>query len=913
MAELAQIRSGFIGLATARSADATPPGGLLEATNVCIRTENVITPRPALRLRTLPAALTTEAIGRVEFPIGDNAAGLMIDASATRWDGYDGSSGAVVTEDAANLVWNTYEGVVARRNLFLCTADALRRVTEPDADVAYRAGAPAPAISRVSVASMADSGPALAASGGQRAYRVVTRRERGDIITRSAPSNRAIAIATGTDQNATLRIDLHQNDDWAAGDVVEVYGSEETTTYPTDKLYFCQEFEVTAAHITAGYVSLLEDTLHEDLGAALYTNTSREGAESGNERPPAAGCVATFNNSLWLGDLTYPATLQLNYAEKIGATPFANDQDAPIGAYLISAVTFTNGSAVVSAVDPAEIGFVKVGMLMARDAITYNDEWSSAGQLEVVSVGATSFTLNKTWTGATGAAENAWLEDVIVIEDALGTLKYPARYVVQCMRNGDAPDLGLPATASSTCTADYVADVRTGGWFGLTRQTTLRISAMLATTAPPEVWATNGDRYTPVLPEPTVANGYPMPQDILPDHVAWSKANEPDHFPLTQIERVGDGGATVMGLGASRGAILVATDQGLWRGYGHADSGVSFSELDKDVRSLGKRCMANVGPFQYVAADRGVFECDENGAESITYDRINNLDDLFRTIALERSSALKLVANTKDKELIVCVPDDETAGQDINEWYVFNSYTRAWTRWDPPSPVLDVTIKGREQEIVATLSGVEGELAEDADGFDANPTGVSSVEVVSLSADALTATLVTAHNFGFEVGDIIQQGGSTFYVTSVASADVVTVHATGLTTGVKTARKAFECVITPSVNTLKTPHFMKVWIEGTLHWARRVGVYAYKLAFRSAITGANTAAEQTRVLALAPSSNTDARSAPSVSRFTVARAAARGTHLCFSVKIRQAGANWALEALSVRARTTADKAPARLP
>lgn len=904
MADLAQIRNGFVGLTTARSADATPPGGLLEAENVCIRTENVITPRPAFEGEALPAALSTEAFGRVEYPLEGNEAGLLIDATKTLWDGYSASAGTVVTEGAANLTWNAYSGQVARRSLYLATADALRAIHAPNDAIAYRAGVPVPAIVSVTTTAEAGTGPALDGDL-YRAYRVVARRAEASNgqshVVRSAPSNRAIWLNSGTN-NATLRVALHDNDTWLAGDILEVYSTEESTVYPGDEMYLNQEVEVTAAHISAGYVDVLDDNPDASLGMALYTNDSREGAESGNRRPPAAKALAWFNNSLYLGNLTYPAALQLRYPAIF--TGGADTTDL-IGLHAASG-TFTNGSAVITGV--ADTSNVKVGMLLYRSTGGYADEWSGTGQIRVTAVVAnTSITVSQTWTGATGA-ESPFFEDSIRI----GSDYYPARYLVDTVRGLTVGD-DFGGTASATVTAEWLSDQpRPSPTLLDNRQMEAYIECLLANTTPPEVWATNGHLYSPALPEPTEANGLAMPQDILPDHVAWSKQDEPEHFALTNIDRVGDGGATVYGLAPSRGALLTATDQGLWRVYGYADSTVSFSELDRDVRVLGTRCMAVCGPKVYLAADRGVYECDENEAINITENRVNDMDAMFRSISNTRASALKVVSCARTDEVLVCLPETTASDADLDTAYVFNTSTRAWTKWVLPRPVFDVTVKGRLQRIHATVSGAEVELVENALGYDAHPNTVTDIEVSAVTGTSVTFDSVSAALFDPVIGDAVEDGGELYLLTD-GSGTAWTVHKEGLTTGLKTAHKGTQCTITPSVNTLKTPHFMKVWAEGAIHWAKRTGVYAYTLAFRSAITGTNTAATQTRVLAPLPSEDTDARSTPSSSRFTVSRAAARGTHLCFSIGIRQAGSSWAIEALSVRARTTADKAPARLP
>jgi hypothetical protein len=916
MAELAQVRSGFVGLMTARSADATPPGGLLEAENVVIRKENTIEPRPGFQTSALPAATASGgALGRVEYPIETNEAGVIHDGTNTLWDGFSGESDVITNEDAGALAWRTYEGATARRSLYLCTADALRAVHSPGAAIAYRGGVPIPAVVDADNVASASTGPAFSAAG-YRAYRAVARRDKNSAsaqahISRSAPSNRMLVQASA-DDNATLRVALHPGEDWQVGDTIELYSSEESETTPTDELYLNQEVAITTAHVAAGYVDLIDDRPDAQLGTALYTNESREGAEATNRRPPAAGCVGSYHNSLWLGDLTYPASEIMAFsAIYAGGAATAN----LIGLYAVNG-TFTNGSAVITGV--ADTSDIRVGMLLYRTTGGYADSWSGTGKVRVTSIVAnTSITVSETWGGATGA-ESPFFEDSIKIASEY----YVARDIVAQIRGTVGPEFTVaqfPAAASSLYTAELLSDEFSYSPTLLdNRRREVLISTILASTTPPEIWATHGDLYAPALPEPSVVSGHALPQEVLPDHVAWSKRDEPDHFPLTQIDRVGRPGSTVMGLGESRNSILIATDQGLWRGSGYADSGISFDEVDKDVRALGKRCMAAAGTSQYVAADTGVFECDENQAVNITDLKVNDMEPVFFAVAETRVSSLKVVSNAKDDEILVCCPSSSAITDEITHAYVFNILTRAWTKWTfpaslAPDGVWDVTTKGPRRRLTGCASGLELNLLEKISTSTDPLADNFAFSVTVDTASGLGVTLTGAPAVALQAGDALIQSSVTYLITSVVSPTSFLVHATGLVAGAATPRAGYTCTITPSVNTLKTPQFMKVWGTGAIHWARRAGVYQYSLAFRSAITGSNTATSQTKILGATLSSNTDARSAPTPSPFLTPRGAARGTHLCFTITIRQALANWAIEQVSVRVRTTADKLPARLP
>lgn len=901
MGDATEIRADFKGLYTAPGSAAVPPGGMREATNVVLRRPRVLEPRPGFARAALPAALASGgALGHVEYPLTGNEAGIVHDGTNTYWDGFSGKSGALTTPASAALTWESYAGQVSRKSLYLTTGDALRVVHTPGAAVAYRAGVPAPRLADLGLNSTtvtSTAGPSFAANS-YRAYRAVTARgphssSAQSHESRSAPSARLIAYRT-TATNQPMYVILDKSEDFQVGDVIELYSTENTTTYPTDEMYLNQRVAITSTMITAGFVEITDATVDNELGMALYTNDSREGAEGAHYRPPQAGCIAEFNNSLWLGDLTYPASLDLTFPiVMFGGGASLGDQTF-VNRYAHT-LTFTAGSA--TATTASALSGVRVGQLVILSHGTYR----------VTSyVANTSVTFNTVWAGSSGAASTTFMDSI-----RIGSEYYPVADIVANMSGVKGSRWHTEAyTASSSYAAEWSDENLTSGAILIqngdyaVQRMSLTLSTILPTTTPPQVWATHGDLYSPALPEPTAATGVTMPQDILPDGVAWSNQDEPDHFRFDNVERVGRSGATVLCMGASRGSILLATDLGLWRGSGYADSGVSFSELDKNVCAVGRRCMAEAGPFQYLATDAGVFECDENGANSITQNVLTDMDNLFYQASAARNSLIKVVGNGKDDEILVCVPPLYNSAY-MAGMYVFNQNTRAWALWVPPDSVTDVTVKGAQRLICGTVYNAKFVTTERARDSGLLYSDGSHVITVSAVTDA-DVTLAGGGTWSPAVGDIMSVGGEFYLVLDVTDTTHITVHTTGAATGAGTAQVGIECTMTPTVNMLKQAQAMKVWGEGSLWWESTQGVSRYTLGFQSPKA---VYAGSTRILDATPAFTT---STPLSTKFAVPRPYARGTHVTATVKIRQALAAWAIEAISIKARITGDRPPTRM-
>lgn len=899
-----EVRSSPVGLMTALSPVQCPPGALVEATNVVLRTPGTVEPRPGFAPGNAPIDVAPDGV--IPFPREDNTAdaNILTSGSTTKW-----TNGTELLKDSGgSLAWESYAGTVSRRSLFLHTSDALRAVHAPSAAVAYRAGVPAPALNTTGLNAAtvtANGGPSFPADG-YRGYRAVTRREAASTgqshISRSAPSQFLVVYKSTAPGNYNLYVLLHTGDDFKAGDTIELYSTEWSATYPADECYLNQTITLTSAHLTAGYVELCDDVPDAGLGQALYINESREGAEGAHYRPPMAGCSTEFNGSLWLGDLTYPASMTVSVRTRI--TGGGADGDDEIGRHTVAG-DYTNGSATVSSVSAGDIAKLRVGMIV-HDGST---------QYRVATVGATSFTLHTTWGGSTAAASSKSFYDTIRI----GSEYYLVGDIVPHIRGAKGQYwTTIDVAGSALYTADWDSvNADSNTVIELNGDTywtpTLRLECLLPSTAAPQVWATRGDLYTPALPEPSAATGYQMPQDVLPDYVAWSNQDEPDHFRFDNVERVGRSGCRVLTLAPSRNSVLIGTDAGTWRGSGYADSGITFDELDENVRLLGRRCAVAVGPYVYMAADAGVFECDENGCRDITTHVISDLEDVFAEIvALGRDSRLRLTANPKNDEVIVCVPgtDDET--DPIEALFVFNQSTRAWTKWVLPLDVSDLVYGTPSQSLTAGVVGLENTLVE------RSRTELSSEtydQETPITVNAVSDQIVTiAALSGYEpaVGDAVVKSSVTYLITEVTSDTVFTVHAAGLTTGAAVARQAFTSTITPTVNVAKYPSALKVWGEGSIWWNMRAGVSRIGLRFRSAVTGEEDPVSQTRILAVTPTSNRSNLSRHGSSRFLVPRTHARSTHLTVTLEITQAMARWKYDATAVKCRVIGDRVKSRL-
>lgn len=873
-----------IGLFTDPSALEAPPGGLLAAEEVVNRRAGTLEPRPGL-LRSTGAAVYKALDFSSDY--------LKVGTSTTVWS--DGTTRVYDESAATDLLWNLYSifGVESRKNLYLSTRDALRKVTTPTSAVkAYRCGAPRATVAKVSESS----GGTAVETGMYVAYRVVTKaKDANGVEVRSGVSGRAVAgHSHGNTYDFGLRIRLHKGDPygWVVGiHSIEIYRTlNETTEIPTDELYLAKTIEITAGHITAGYIDVTDSTTDDDLGQSLYTNSSQEGIEGDHLTPPAAKCVDLFNGSLYLGDLTYAA----KQIFQVQSRRTLNGASTEIGGHLISSGTFTSGSTDVTVADSSAY---LVGMIIGNSEnadYTVNTEYVRISSI----VNATTIRLTGTWNRTTGSY-NRFVYDSIRIGSQY-FVSDTVRYMVESIR-GSAEGATSTNTASPTCTAIMISDDTSALRDDVLSNRAFLLECHTPGVTPPQIWATHGDLYNPVLPEPTVATGFTLPQEVLPNGIAWSNELEPEHFTGANVDEAGSGRGRVMALASLSDAILVFKSDGLFGLSGYASSGISFRSIDKDVRPLYPHGVSVLGDRAFAWCDLGVMECSPDGAANISSQAIGNLlGPMEKEIKANSTTAYGVwsAPNRKDEEFLLGVPATGALGV-AERVYVYSKAQASWVNW----MIAGSTTAGLYHDATALLSLFSASYAY-LETPDSTVDVTYSVTITAITA-ARVVTITAGSGWTPVVGDTLVRSGVTALVTAVTSATVFTVSDT-VTTGAATAGVAFTSVITPIGASVQAPNVLKCWGESAVLWESTKGVMRYGVSVTSSVS--STAVAQTRTLAEATRPTTEKAEAY---RFVVPRNHGRSTRIYPSISIRQGLSAWRYAGLMLGYRPMTERTRTR--
>lgn len=220
-------------------------------------------------------------------------------------------------------------------------------------------------------------------------------------------------------------------------------------------------------------------------------------------------------------------------------------------------------------------------------------------------------------------------------------------------------------------------------------------------------------------------------RDTFGNALFWSKQDQPDAVPSLNYQRVGSEEYPIKRIVATRDALFIFKDDGIWRLTG--SGGVwDIQPLDPTVQCPAPNTLVPFENAVYGLFEAGVARVTESGVEIIS-GPIQSALEFFLTPVVRPtiSSYAYGVAYDSDHKYFLWL----TAGGDpgaATQAYVFDSWTGAWTRWtSPASPgFYDGCVNPADGRLYFTSGSQvwqERKTSLDADFQDATGTAISSV------------------------------------------------------------------------------------------------------------------------------------------------------------------------------------------
>ncbi len=772
------------GLMTGPNALRAPSGALLEAENVmCVRPD-LLEYRPGFKRDASCELNITDAFPAALFPFDGDLLVYTNDGNGgnARFDWADSEVNVGGTATRPLYDFSPPRAVAARKNLYFVTQTGTYKVCAAGDSEGLPAGLIRP---QVRSASDVSGGAVVVPANNSYSHRFCIRRvDANELVVRSPPTVAyARTNSSGSTVDPTFTIWCGQA---VAGDVIEVYrtrtrvGNSAAVRRAIGAEYWlAQEYSITAADEAAGYATIRDTCLDADLGAALYTNPSREGELKANDMPPTAADVALWKNCVWWANCR-PSQKITRTLVDVGRTDDGLTYAAKTG------LTVTNGSAVITGF--ADTDDIHVGMAYSDAANTPTVSAHFSAGARVVSKTSTTVTMSEAAAGGATPVTRYFYD---VVRVAMGASSYfPTNLTISAFAAGTTGVTSgayrFAATASNERSTARELAYTINALAVLEATTGLTASSFSedAFTVPPGTLLLEEigiGLMFPTLKNIEFACTAPAAFAVQPAWPAYysltdatweernvlrySKPDQPEHVPSSNLLRVGAANFHTLRIVPLESSLIVFREDGIFRVTGDAPDGWAVTPLDAQTRLLSASAVDAMGNRAYAWTDRGMVAVSENGVSPLSEPVVGMGDGADELKVLRQ---LFTRGNTIRGCFVVCwptrglvclaTPPDSSTGYS-SRWWTYAQVTSTWSRFllgsrcaafDP-----DRNAMFRESGLASFC-----EIRKERTGFSAEESCDDTHEfVVEATPDASTITFTdgNADRWVPAVGDIVYQ------------------------------------------------------------------------------------------------------------------------------------------------------------
>lgn len=844
----------FSGLHTSSNGfGSVPDGALVEANNVQIVQKNVLEPRRGREPLALDDLIVNpdqifyhEGTPIVHGTDGSDKklAALPTDGTVTFFDG---------TYEAPDRASGRIKSVSADTRTYFTSSEGAFRM-ESAASTPVLAGAPQTADIYSVFKTSATNG--FLGIGYTCAYRVIFGKEdEAENLILGAPGGRAFGYVDSTDTDSrNMNVIFPIPAEATTDDFYQLYRSVqvEAPIVPEDSLFLVVWKNFTAAEISAGQVTVTDNTPDALLGEPLYTNPTSEGILQANDLPPLANDIALWSERLWYGNTKQAQNLEL---QLLGV-----GEGADGGTGLRARDVITIAGETYTALYPVFLVDRQDRQFYISEDTTPSTaiEKTARNLVEAINSNPTNTTVSAYYISGPDDLPGKLLirANTKTVAEFYATLTVGAQIIEDLTRaaNVVTARIGLPT---------YRHGLAVGDTFTLTA-TTPDINFPVGTKTVSEVVDEFSFKYVEVGANASIslfAGGYaatrltPVPSfawnpelptsgtsvasdnDAIVHRLYYSKYQEYEAVPTLNYLDVGVKKRAILRIYPLADMLVVFKEDGIYAVSGDT-APWSVRLIDETVKLIAPDTLAKVRGKLLGLTNQGVVAINQNG-----YDIVSGpIENVFVRLAKPDSEAYASIkrnsfAFSRDTDRLYVLYPISDLGSTHQTAYVYNVLFGCWTTWDGDThgcaavnPTTDALYIGRVDDVNTILkerrSLTEQDYYDDTteavvDSYDNNPgTGFptitfdTDVEVLGVVPGALAYTAATSEEYAIVKavdGDVV-----TFYGTlpSTDAGETITFFLP-FTTTVK-----FNTVLGGSPNQLKQ------FSEFKFHWKSK---YNYHL------------------------------------------------------------------------------------
>jgi hypothetical protein len=686
--------------------------------------------------------------------------------------------------DAASLI----KDLEQNGNLYLCTETGLKKLDELGG-TAVDAGLPQGLDSDLRlVTGTILEGSGTGVVGHSVAYRHLwTVYDANNNKIFGAPSDRAqIDNTTGSAKAVSYRLTIPN--EITASHTLEVYRTSITTGSSTDLVVPPEDFQLvyqakpSSAEISAGYM-VVTDTLPEGFrGAELYTNTTQEGIANSNTRPPKAASITKYKNFTFFGNIESLQRLYFNLVSIANLTAGVSTLTVTDGTHTLALgcvadVADRTISSVANASGLCEIttsvahGYSNGDYVRFLDVTGVNFPGAVNEKVfEVTVTAADKFKINLAWN----ASYTATAGTVDFYED-IGS---SPRFII----SGSATvSVAIDATARSIIRTVNQA-VNNAWWYGYYISGYDDIVGKMVLTADEvgtdEFWCTAnnsafGDSFTPAMPFDSNDHTYKSINDQFSNGLQWSKAGEPEHVPLVNIDRVGSADDPILAVVGLRDSLfIIKKKDGVYRLTGENAQGFSIDEFDGTVECIQKNSIAKGQNAIFMMSALGYSKISDVGVEVIG--RANEFKDLIPRFSTNYATDGYGWFYEQEKSYFIATHEATTStSNDLVK--VYNTFSSAWMSRRHGVYTNDPYVKlGRVIDGLMYTAAITGnQVFQERKTYTADDFAAPSITNSITAIDTVLKRITLGTNVSIPEDSVIRQGSAELRVTDVISSSVV--------------------------------------------------------------------------------------------------------------------------------------------
>jgi hypothetical protein len=240
----------------------------------------------------------------------------------------------------------------------------------------------------------------------------------------------------------------------------------------------------------------------------------------------------------------------------------------------------------------------------------------------------------------------------------------------------------------------------------------------------------------------------------------YSKTNQPEAVPLLNYYLVGPANDDILRIAPLRDSLIIIKSGGVYRLTGETPSSFSIVPLDLTVFCKAVDSVAVLANQVFMLSNQGVVAISDTGVQAVSREIEPNLLPLLSFSGI--NSYTYGCAYESERSYLLSVPStsSDTAP---NQTYVYNIFTRAWTRWS--FGFTSAVVEPNGDKLYFTKSGYQGVYKERKDfSNDDYSDPEYSITISAISGSNITFTVSGVTPIA---GWVMSQSGTNIRVDSI--------------------------------------------------------------------------------------------------------------------------------------------------